>query len=356
MATIRDVARRAGLSVATVSAVLNNKPVVSERSRRKVLQAIEELDYRPNRVARALSRNSSNTVGMLVPSVDNPFFPQVVKSVEDVFFENHFVTLIGNTEGKPERALYYIKSMLSGWADGLIITLTWEMTQPEVLDNLKRARVPVVGLAGARIIPEFDAIIPDDTEGAFDAVSYLVDLGHRQIGFIGVQDSQSTVLRLQGYKDALQQAGLPVHNDLIMLGRGYEKADGYMLAKALMCCSPRPTAVFCYNDVMALGALTALREENIRIPEDVSLMGFDDTAGPYCHPQFTSVALPKSEMGFLAASLLLDRIRGKEGPPETVTVRPRLVVRDSTGPGPHLRDKAASASKKRSQTFVQTKR
>ena len=298
MATIRDVARKAGLSVATVSAVLNNKPVVSERSRRKVLQAIEELDYRPNRVARALSRNSSNTVGMLVPSVDNPFFPQVVKSVEDVFFQNRFVTLIGNTEGKPDRALYYIKSMLSGWADGLIISLTWEMIQPEVLDNLKRARVPVVGLAGARIIPEFDAIIPDDTKGAFDAVCYLVDLGHRDIGFIGVHDSQSTALRLQGYKDALQQAGLPVYDELILLGRGYEKADGYMLAKALMRRSPWPTALFCYNDVMALGAMTALREENIRIPEDVSILGFDDTAGPYCHPQLTSVALPKAEMGF----------------------------------------------------------
>lgn len=347
MATIRDVARRAGLSVATVSAVINNKPVVSEESRRKVLQAIEELDYRPNRVARALSRNSSNTIGVLVPSVDNPFFPQVVKSVEDVCFQNRFVTLIGNTEGKPERALYYIKSMLSGWADGLLITLTWEMTQPEVLDSLKRAGVPVVGFAGARVIPEFDAVIPDDVRGAFDAVRYLVDLGHREIGFIGVHDSQSTALRLQGYKEALKQAEIAIDDGLIMLGSGYEKADGYMLAKALLRRSPRPTALFCYNDVMALGALTALHEENIRIPEDVSILGFDDTAGRYCYPQLTSVALPKAEIGFLAASRLLERIRGKDGPQEVITVKPQLVIRDSTGPGPLLRGKEA-----REQSFM----
>lgn len=335
MATIRDVARKAGLSIATVSAVLNNKPGVSERSRHKVLKAIEELDYRPNRVARALSRSSSNTVGMLVPSVDNPFFPQVVKSVEDVFFENRFVTLIGNTEGKTERALYYIRSMLSGWAEGLIITLTWEMTQPEVLDNLRRAKVPVVGLAGARVIPDFDAIVPDDPKGAFDAVNYLVSLGHRHIGFIGVQDSRSTSLRLQGYCNALQKAGIPIQDELIILGRTYEKADGYILAKALLRRVPRPTALFCYNDVMALGALSALHEENISIPEEMSILGFDDTAGSYCHPQLTSVALPKTEMGFLAASLLLDRIKGKrDTPPEMITVKPRLIIRDSTGPLP----------------------
>lgn len=332
MATIRDVARRAGLSVATVSAVLNDKPGVSERSEQKVLQAIKELDYRPNRVARALSRNSSNTVGMLVPSVDNPFFPQVVKSVEDVFFENRYVTLIGNTEGKTDRALYYIRSMLSGWAEGLIITLTWEMTQPEVLDNLKRARVPVVGLAGARIISDFDAVVPDDPQGAFDAVYYLINLGHRNIGFIGVQDSQSTTLRLEGYRNALKAAGLTIQDELIILGRSYEKADGYILTKALLRRRPRPTALFCYNDVMALGALSALHEENIRIPEEMSILGFDDTAGSYCYPQLTSVALPKKEMGFLAASLLLDRLKGKDTPPEVITVKPSLILRESTGP------------------------
>ena len=332
MATIRDVARRAGLSVATVSAVVNNKPGVSERAQQEVLKAIKDLDYRPNRVARALSRSSSSTVGVLVPSVDNPFFPQVVKSVEDVFFENRFVTLIGNTEGKVERALYYIKSMLSGWAEGLIITLTWEMIQPEVLDSLRRGRVPIVGLAGARIIPEYDAVIPDDPQGAFDAVKYLLGLGHRNIGFIGVQESQSTTLRLEGYQRALEEAGLEIQKDLIMLGRNYEQANGYILAKALLRRSPRPTAFFCYNDVMAMGAVSALHEEHIRIPEEMSVLGFDDTAGSYCYPQLTSVALPKTEMGFLAASLLLERVRGKDTSPEVITVRPRLVVRDSTGP------------------------
>lgn len=341
MATIRDVARKAGLSVATVSAVLNNKPGVSERSEQRVLQAIKELDYRPNRVARALSRNSSNTVGMLVPSVDNPFFPQVVKSVEDVFFENRYVTLLGNTEGKTDRALYYIKSMLSGWAEGLIITLTWEMTQPEVVDNLKRARVPVVGLAGARIISDFDAVVPDDPKGAYDAVHYLIGLGHRNIGFIGVQDSQSTTLRLKGYRDALEAAGIAIQDELIMLGRSYEKADGYILTKALLRRAPRPTALFCYNDVMALGALSALHEENIRIPEEMSVLGFDDTAGSYCYPQLTSVALPKTEMGFLAASLLLDRLKGKDTPREVITVKPRLVIRDSTGPVPRYSEAIA---------------
>lgn len=331
MATIRDVARKAGLSVATVSAVLNNKPGVSEAAREKVLESIRELNYRPNRIARALSKNRSSIVGILVPSIDNPFFPQVVKSIEDVFSRNHFVTLVGNTEGSVERTLYYIKTMLGGWVDGLIVSMTWEMNQPEVLEMLHSSGVPIVGLAGARVIPGVDAVIPDDRKGAYEAVRYLISLGHRRIGFLGVIDSQTTQLRLEGYKDALAEGGISFDDELVILGRSYENADGYMLAKAFLQRVPRPTALFCFNDVMALGALAALHEEGISIPGQMSIMGFDDTAGSYSYPQLTSVALPKAEMGFLAASRLLERIEGKGGGPQVIRVKPKLVIRESTG-------------------------
>ena len=198
------------------------------------------------------------------------------------------------------------------------------MTQPEVLDNLRRAKVPVVGLAGARVIPDFDAIVPDDPKGAFDAVNYLVSLGHRHIGFIGVQDSRSTSLRLQGYCNALQKAGIPIQDELIILGRTYEKADGYILAKALLRRVPRPTALFCYNDVMALGALSALHEENISIPEEMSILGFDDTAGSYCHPDWPPWPYRKRRWVLAASLLCWIESRKRDTPPEMITVKPLI--------------------------------
>lgn len=331
MATIRDVAKEASVSVATVSAVINNKPGVSDRARHKVMAAIQALDYRPNKFAQALSNNRSAMIGVLIPSIDNPFFPQVVKSLEDVFFANGYSTFICNTEGQLDKASRYCEKLLGGFVEGLIISLTWELTQPSILKQIKKAKVPVVGMAGSRVVKDFDAVIPDDFQGAFDATAYLIKLGHRRIGFIAAQNSRTSELRLEGYRKALEEHGLIVDEDLVALGKGYSSLEGQKLAKNLLDMDNRPTALFCFNDVMACGALAAAHEKRLVIPDEISVMGFDDSTGEYLFPQLSSVVIPKKEMGFLAGSLLIDRIRKKPEHPQLIKLKNRLVARDSTG-------------------------
>lgn len=332
MTTMRDVAKKAGLSVATISAVINNKPGVSAAARAKAQAAIDELHYIPNRTAQALSNNRGSTIAVLIPSIENPFFPQVVKSLEDVFQSNGYLTFVCNTEGRVDRAEAYIRQMSRGFIEGAVISLTWELTQPSILESFSKWRIPVVGLAGARPVEGMDAVIPDDPLGAFEAVEHLVKLGHRRIGFIAAQQSKTSEMRLQGYTQALETHGLALNDSYICLGRNYSNAEGYILTKSLLNRSTPPTAIFCFNDVMAQGALAAAHEEGIHVPDDLSIIGFDDTLGEYSYPQLSSVTLPKSEMGFLAGSLLMDHLNGRHHEPRLVKVKPRLVIRNSTAP------------------------
>ncbi len=332
MATIRDVAKKAGLSVATISAVINDKPGVSAAARAKAQAAIAELKYVPNRTAQALSNSRGSTIAVLIPSIENPFFPQVVKSLEDVFQSNGYLTFVCNTEGRIDRAEAYIRQMSRGFIEGAVISLTWELTQPSILDAFRQWRIPVVGLAGARPVEGMDAVIPDDPLGAYEAAEHLIKLGHRRIGFIAAQQSKTSEMRLKGYRRAFSDYGLEYNEAHVCLGRNYSNAEGHILTKALLNRRDCPTALFCFNDVMAQGALAAAHEEGIHVPDDLSIIGFDDTLGEYAYPQLSSVTLPKSEMGFLAGSLLMDHLQGRHHEPRLIKVKPRLVIRNSTAP------------------------
>lgn len=331
MATIRDVAKRAGVSVATVSAVINKNRRVSERLTAKVLEAIKELDYRPNRLARALFKKRTYMIGCLVPTIANPFFPEIVKSVEDIAFQNHFGVFICNTEVDASKVAYYQRMLIETQVDGVIMALTWELARPEVIMEFLENGIPVVGLAGARRAEQIDCVVTDDVRGGFDATMHLIDLGHTRIGFIGAVESETTRLRLFGYRKALQAAGLPVDERLIVLGSAYSEIEGYTLTKMLIGRHPEVTAIFAFNDVMALGALSALNDSGIRVPQDISVIGFDDTIAPFSWPKLSTIAVQKEEMGRLAANLLMGRIQGNSEPPQVFEIRPKLVVRDSTG-------------------------
>jgi len=334
MTTIRDVAKKAGLSVATISAVINNKPGVSAKSKAKAKAAIDELQYVPNRAAQALSNSRGGTIAVLIPSIENPFFPKVVKSLEDLFHSKGYLTFICNTEGRLDRAEGYIQRMSRGIIEGAIISLTWELIQPSVLDSFKKWNIPVVGLAGARQVDGIDSVIPDDPSGSYDAVEYLIRLGHRRIGFIAAENSKTSEVRLEGYRRALETYGLKYDDAYICLGRNYSNSEGHIRTKSLLNRGNCPTALLCFNDVMAQGALAAAHEEGVNIPNDLSIIGFDDTLGEYCYPQLSSVTLPKSEMGFLAGSMLMDHLEGRSYEPRLVKVKPRLVIRNSTAPPP----------------------
>lgn len=334
MATIRDVAKRAGVSVATVSAVINDSRPVSAHTRSRVEQAIKELNYRPNYMARALSTKQSRTIAGIVPSIANPFFPQIFKSVEDVAFRNSFSVVMCNTEGNPERVMRYQKMLLEQRVAGLLITMTWDLTRPEVIGPFIEADIPVVGLAGSRSADQIDIVMPDDLWGARQATDYLLQMGHRRIAYLGVTESHTTKLRLEGFREAHRRAQVPLVEELVMLGHDFKEDEGYTLTKQLLSEGRDFTAIFAYNDVLAQGALAALAEEDIDVPSQVSVIGYDDTLASYSRPKLTSVSVPKEQMGRLAAEILIKRIGGRTGERQRVLLRPDLVVRESVGPVP----------------------
>lgn len=332
LTTMKDVAARAGVSVATVSAVINASRPVSERLRQRVLAAIEELQYRPNHVARALSTKKSFVIGGLVPSIANPFFPQILKSVEEIAFRHSFSVVVCNTDGNLEKVRRYQQMLLENRVAGVFLTLTWDLARPEVIRPFTEANIPIVGLAGARVVDEIDVIMPDDERGSREMTAVLLGLGHRRIAFIGVEESETTRLRLRGYRAACEEAGVQVCQELIRLGNRFDESEGYALTKRLLAEKQEFTALVAYNDVMAQGALTALAEGGIRVPEDVSVAGYDDTVARFTRPKLASVAIPKERMGRLAADLLIERINGYKGEPQKILLRPEPIVRESISP------------------------
>lgn len=330
MTTVRDVAKKAGVSVATVSAVINQSGKVSEKLTFRVLEAIRELNYRPNRLARALSKKRTHIIGCLVPTIVNPFFPQVIKSVEDIAFQNNFGVFVCNSEGNAGKVNYYQQMLIETQVDGVIIALSWELAKPEVVNPFLEAGIPVVGLAGARRLDFIDCVVVDDVQGGFEATNHLISLGHSKIGFIGAKNSETTRLRLLGYQKALAAAGIEFNDQYTVLGSSFSEVEAYTLTKALLGRRPEITAIFTYNDMMALGAVSALTDNGIHIPAEVSVVGFDDSVSSFNLPKISTVAIPKEEMGRIAANILMNRIEGQSGSPQIFEIRPQLVVRNST--------------------------
>lgn len=332
LSTIKDVADRAGVSVATVSAVINSSRPVSDRLRKRVLSAIEELKYHPNHFARALSTKKSLTIGGLVPSIANPFFPQILKSAEEVAFEHSYSVVICNTDGNVEKVRRYQQMLLEHRVAGVFLTLTWDLARPEVIRPFTDANIPVVGLAGARIVDGIDIITVDDEWGSCEITSVLLRLGHRRLAFIGVEESESTRHRLQGFHMACEVAGVEVCDRLVRLGSRFDENEGYVLTKSLLAEKEEFTALVAYNDVMAQGALSALAEAQIRVPQEVSVVGFDDTLSSFTQPKLSSVEIPKDRMGRLAAEMLIKRINGSKEKPQRIMIRPEPIIRQSIAP------------------------
>lgn len=318
MATIRDVARAARVSVATVSAVINGTKHVSAELRERVQKAIEELEFEPSCLGRALSLRRTFTLAYLVPTITNPFFPAITKAVEEVAFNHGYGLLICNTEGSLERARQYQKALLGWRVDGLLITLTSELVNSEIYSPFLKHGIPVVGLAGARAQPHFDCIITDDAAAMQMLAQYLWSIGHRRFGYIGVEGSRSTTERIASLRRELESKKRSVADGegafsslTTAFASGYSESDGYVAARELLLKDPRPTVLVCYNDVLAVGAMRACRELGFKIPSDVSVVGFDDTLASLTVPPLTTLAVPLVEMGHLAARLLLHQIESQ---------------------------------------------
>jgi LacI family transcriptional regulator len=335
--TISDVAAEAGVSVATVSRVLNDRGYpVRQETRRRVLEAVEKLDFRPNELARGLLLKRTQTIGLVIPDIANPYYPVISRGVEDVAAERGYAVIFCNTDRDSDKSERYISVLLQKQVDGLVIAGGGtDFTRASERFAEHGTRVVFVGKPAQ---PWPSVRVPNE-EGAATAIEHLAELGHRWMGFIGGPATLATARdRLTGYRRAVGHHGLPGSRSLERAA-DFGEQRGYRAAQSLLHETPRPTAIFAANDRMAIGTLAAAADLRLRVPGDLSVVGFDDIPlASYLRPALTTVALPAYEMGAAAMRLLLELLHqdddGTTAAPPVVRLPVRLVVRDSTAPPP----------------------
>ncbi|MGL6403698.1 HTH-type transcriptional regulator GalR [Aeromonas hydrophila] len=328
MATIKDVALLSGVSVATVSRVINNSPKASQASRDAVFKAMHELNYHPNANARALAHQNNETLGLIVADVSDPFFGTMVKAVEQVAQATGNFLLIGNGYHDAAKEKHVIEQLIGHRCSGLVVHA--KMLPDEELIQMM-SYVPGMVLIN-RIVPGFESrcVALDDRYGSWLATRHLIQEGHKKIGFLcsnhQISDSQD---RLQGYLDALQEHNIPVDESLISRGSP-DELGGEAAMTELLSRGQQMTAVVCYNDSMAAGALSVLSDNGIEVPQELSLVGFDDVLiSRYLRPRLTTVRYPIIAMATQAAELAIALAKGGPLPQTTHMFSPTLVRRHS---------------------------
>ncbi|AJO77744.1 MULTISPECIES: LacI family DNA-binding transcriptional regulator [Pseudomonas] len=330
MATIKDVAALAGISYTTVSHVLNKTRPVSEEVRIKVEAAIQQLDYVPSAVARSLKAKTTATIGLLVPNSLNPYFAELARGIEDYCERNGYCVILCNSDDNPEKQRSYLRVLLEKRIDGLIVTSAGG--DGGLAEGLAAVRTPMVivdrGLEGV----DADLVRIDHEYGAYLATRHLLELGHRDIACIGGPDYTSVAqLRLAGFQRALLEAGVAVPAERI-LQSDFTSTGGYQAAARLLASNP-PSAIFAGNDMMGIGVLRAAAERNIRVPGELSVIGFDDIQmSRYVYPALTTVGQSILQLGEQAAELLLRRIATPGLATDQRIVTPNIVLRESTAP------------------------
>ncbi len=330
--TIKDVARLAGVSTATVSRVLNSAEVVSDDTRERVEKAISELGYRYNALARSLKKQSTGLLGHVIPSIAGPVSPILARAVEDEARKYGYNVILCNSYDSPEKEQANIDILLERRVDGIIFS---SPILPEHLVMVRDRGVPLIIIERRFEISGFPFIDPNNREAAREAVEYLIGLGHRRIGLIlGLKNAILVAQRQQGYEDALSAAGIPLDPCLVADGR-YTRQSGYEAMQQLLKQDPRPTAVFACNDAMAIGAMQAARHAGLETPRDISFLGFDDTVAELAIPQLSTVHQPLYEIGTLAARIVAAYAQGDvESYPSENFLPCHLEIRESCGPAP----------------------
>lgn len=328
--TIRTVAARAGVSIATVSRFLNGSVHINAETEARVRKAIDDLGYLPNAAARGLATNTTMTIALIFPKLSGPFFSELIRGAETEASAAGYHLLIYSVTGSTAEDEAPTLGSLTTKVDGLILA-SRGVPQNDVRD-LQRQGTPIVLLGEEPGEIAGDSIRPDNAGGAVQMVTHLLEHGYRRIAFIQGPETQTHAQeRLRGYCDALHACGLPCAPELIVSG-AFDEHSGYAAMQQLLHLRPRPEAVFAANDQMAIGAMAAIYESGLRIPEDVALAGFDDIEpARYLRPPLTTVHQDMTRQGQLAVQMLLARIQGSEAPPETRVLPTELVIRRSCG-------------------------
>jgi DNA-binding LacI/PurR family transcriptional regulator len=328
--TIYDVARLAGVSTATVSRALNGTAPVALPTRAAIDDAIAQLGYRPNPIARSLVTRSTQTIALLLPDITNPFYAELVNGIQQLMLERDQSMLLCTTNGDPEQEARYLRLLRAKHVDGALVDGLG--LAPERIAAFVEDGFPIVCLDRDIDFPTIPVVQVDNRLGARLATDHLVSLGHTRIAHVTGADAPISAERLAGYREALAAAGIEADPALVADG-DFTEAGGHAAMRTLLESNARFTAVFCANDLSAMGALGSVLSSGRRVPHDLSLVGFDDVRlSPYTSPPLTTIHQPAAEMARYATELLLDLIRGS--PPATMRrlFAPRLVVRGSTAP------------------------
>jgi LacI family transcriptional regulator len=325
-----DVAQRAGVSQATVSHILNNSHAISipEETRQRVQSAMAEIGYIPDRAARSLRTSKSYTLAAIIPDITNPFYPTFVRGIQDITKGNEYDLVIYNTDGVLKEEQHSLTSVKQNRVDGLIV-VPFHLTEEELLG----ANIPVVQLIQKPTEPLLlDSIFIDNVAAARMVVAHLIERGHTRIGMIaGEENTPPRQKRILGYQQAIAQHHLPL-DEILIRGGDFTEMGGYETMQELLKLTPPVTAVFAANDLMAMGALCAIREAGLRVPQDIAVAGLDDIpAAHLVEPPLTTITQFQQDIGRRAAEMLFERLNGSEiGAPRAVEMPFSLIVREST--------------------------
>ncbi|MGM3175974.1 ribose operon transcriptional repressor RbsR [Dickeya lacustris] len=331
MATMKDVARLAGVSTSTVSHVINNNRFVSDVIRARVMKAVDQLNYAPSALARSLKINQTRTIGMLLTASSNPFYAEVVRGVERCCYERGYSLILCNTEGDHHRLSRSLETLLQKRVDGLLVMCTESrMPSPEI--TRRYPSIPMVMMDWAPFEGSSDVIKDNSLQGGEMATQYLIAQGYRKIACIaGPQDKTTAHNRLEGYRRAMQAAGLPIPANYEVIG-DFEFEAGFRAMQTLLALPEPPEAVFTGNDAMAVGVYRALYDAGLAIPDDVAVVGYDDIElARYMTPPLTTIHQPKDELGELAIDTLLYRLEHPDIEHSVLVLTPELIVRGSVG-------------------------
>ncbi|WP_395825666.1 LacI family DNA-binding transcriptional regulator [Collimonas sp.] len=327
MATIKDVARKAGVSYTTVSHVLNQTRPVSDDARHRVLAAVEALAYVPSALARSLKSKTTGSIGLIIPNNTNPYFSEVARGIEDSCYAAGYSVILCNSDDDPAKQRDYLNMLLTKRCDGLIVA-TLAQTDGELL---RKMQVPTVLLDRAPKDMAIDLVAVDNVAGGALATAHLLALGRRRIACIGGSaDLDISRERIAGLRQTLLDGGIALPDDLLAYA-DFTSVGGYLAACSLLAMKELPDAIFCCNDLMAIGALRAAAERGVAVPDQLAVVGFDDIdLAQFVHPTLTSVAQNTRQLGQLTAQCLLARIAAPERPLQRQTIAPELHIRDST--------------------------
>lgn len=338
MSTMHDVANAANVSISTVSHVINGTRNVRPETRQRVLDAMQQVSYRHNAIASSLRSNQTRVLGVLVPNSANPFFAEIISGIESACFDAGYNILMGNANDDPEREIAYLEVLISRQVDGILLISAGAHTKS--LELINGYQKPVVMVDRSSSIAHVDEIYTDNYNGGLLATQYLLGLGHRHIACIsGPSFLTPSADRVRGYKAALTAANIAIDERMIVTGN-FQHDGGYIACQQLLQQNVRPTAVFACNDMMAVGALCAIQESGLHIPNHISVIGYDDIPlAAYTSPRLTTISQPAQELGQLAAKKLLQRLTDEKNTnghaSDEYTVLPvKLQERESCGPVP----------------------